>query len=95
MPPDETTFEEMPAEERKVMEPKKKFEWIEVKVMEYLNVRSAPTISAPILCLLTINMTVLVEDSGKPWLRVKHSRIPNGGIGYVSSSILPKKAQDK
>lgn len=90
----EETFADPTAPSAVKSEAKHKFDWVRIKVNEYFNVRNAPNLSAKILCLLTINMHVMVEDSGKPWLRVKHERIP-GGIGYVSSSIMPKKEQDE
>lgn len=71
----------------------KKAEWIVVIPLEYFAIRSAPTVSAPVLLYATRGKPLSVEKSGKPWLKVKHPKLADR-IGYISATVLdgqPKK----
>jgi len=61
--------------------------WKEVIAVEYLSVRSAPTMAGEVLLYLTRGRKYLVELSGKTWLKIKHPKLGER-IGYVSASIL-------
>lgn len=69
--------------------PTDKHQWGDVVPLEYFAVRSGPNSTAQVLMYLTINKTVTVELSGKPWLKIRHHKLA-GQTGYVSATILGK-----